>query len=74
MIIDCHVHLNNYEEDGVPTLDRCLDTLEREMRRNRIDQALVLTSYTVTPGRPSTRAVVQAVRDKPYLSVVAVSL
>lgn len=71
MIIDCHVHLNNYEEDGVPTLDRCLERLEREMRRNRIDQALVLTSYTVTPGRPSTRAVVEAVRDKPYLTVVA---
>ena len=71
MIVDCHVHLNNYDEDGVPTLDRCLDRLEHEMRRNRIDQALVLTSYTVTPGRPSTRSVVQAVRDKPYLTVVA---
>lgn len=71
MIVDCHVHLNNYDEDGVPTLNRCLDRLEHEMRRNRIDQALVLTSYTVTPGRPSTRSVVQAVRDKPYLTVVA---
>lgn len=70
MIIDCHVHLNNYEVNDVPTLDACLDKLEREMRRNRIDQALVLTSYTVTPGRPSTRTVVQAVRDKPYLTVI----
>ena len=54
MIIDCHVHLNNYEEDGVPTLDRCLARLEQEMRRNRIDQALVLTSYTLLlPGSHS---------------------
>jgi len=71
MIVDCHVHLNNYDVDDVPTLDACLDKLELAMRRNRIDQALVLTSYTVTPGRPATRTVVAAVRDKPYLTVVA---
>lgn len=71
MIIDCHVHLNNYYENNVETLPSCLDKLELEMRRNRIDQALVLTSYTVTPGRPATRTVVQAVRDKPYLTVIA---
>jgi hypothetical protein len=71
MIVDCHVHLNNYEDDTAPTLDRCLDELTRTMRRNRVDLALVLTSYKVTPGRPSTRAVVEALRDIPYLSVVA---
>jgi len=71
MIVDCHVHLNNYDEDTVPTLDRCLDDLKRTMRRNRVDIALVLTSYTVTPGRPSTKAVVEALRDVPYLYVVA---
>ncbi len=71
MIIDCHVHLNNYYEDAVETLPECLEKLEREMRRNRIDQALVLTSYMVTPGRPSTRTVVEAIRDKPYLTVIA---
>ncbi len=71
MIIDCHVHLNNYEENTVPTLDLCIDRLSLAMRRNRVDQALVLTSYTVTPGRPSTRTVVQALRDIPWLSVVA---
>jgi predicted TIM-barrel fold metal-dependent hydrolase len=71
MIVDCHVHLNNYEEDSVPTLDRCLDDLKRTMRRNRVDIALVLTSYKVSPGRPSTRTVVEATRDIPYLSIVA---
>lgn len=71
MIVDCHVHLNNYDEDRVPTLARCLDQLELTMRRNRVDLALVLTSYTVTPGRPSTRSVVEAIRDIPFLSVVA---
>jgi predicted TIM-barrel fold metal-dependent hydrolase len=71
MIVDCHVHLNNYEEDLVPTLDQCLQRLLVAMRRNRIDIALVLTSYKVTPGRPSTRSVVEALRDLPYLYVVA---
>lgn len=71
MIVDCHVHLNNYEEDTVPTLDACIEKLELTMRRNRVDISMVLTSYTITPGRPSTRDVVRALRDKPWLSVVA---
>ena len=71
MIIDCHVHLNNYDEDRVSTLDRCVEKLELTMRRNRVDQALILTSYTVTPGRPSTHSVVEAVRDRKSLSVIA---
>jgi uncharacterized protein len=71
MIVDCHVHLNNYEEQGHPTLEPCIAKLETTMRRNRVDMALVLTSYTVNPGRPSTRDVVHAIRDKPWLKVVA---
>ncbi|MDZ4675417.1 MAG: amidohydrolase family protein [Gemmatimonadota bacterium] len=71
MIIDCHVHLNNYHEDTVETIDARLDELERTMRRHRVDQALILTSYKVTPGRPSTARVVEAIRDRPYLNVVA---
>jgi len=71
MIVDCHVHLNHYEDETVVALDRTLDLLLRTMRRNRVDLALVLTSYTVSPGRPSTRQVVEATRDIPYLSVVA---
>jgi len=71
MIVDCHVHLNNYEEDTKPTLDLRLDALKTAMRRNRVDIALTLTSYKVTPGRPSTRSVVEAIRDVPYVYVVA---
>ena len=71
MIVDCHVHVNHYEDERVNALDRSLDLLGRTMRRNRVDLALILTSYTVTPGRPSTRQVVEAVRDLPHLSVVA---
>ncbi len=71
MIIDCHVHLNNYHEDDVETIAGCLDELQTAMRRNRIDIACILTSYKVSPGRPSTRRVVEATRDLPHLYVVA---
>jgi hypothetical protein len=71
MIIDCHVHLNNYHEDAVETLETCLQDLDLAMRRNRVDLALVLTSYRVTPGRPSTRRVVEATRAYPHIYVVA---
>lgn len=71
MIIDCHTHLNNYHNEEIESLQHCLDELQRQMRRNRVDVALVLTSYKVTPGRPSTRDVVRATRDLTNIYVVA---
>jgi predicted TIM-barrel fold metal-dependent hydrolase len=71
MIIDCHTHLNNYHNEEEASLQKCLDELQLQMRRNRIDIALVLTSYKVKPGRPSTRDVVNATRHLTNLYVVA---
>ncbi len=71
MIIDCHTHVNNYHDESVGNLPEAIANLQREMRRNRIDSALVLTSYKVVPGRPSTRAVVEATRDLKNVYVVA---
>ncbi|HQR17380.1 MAG TPA: amidohydrolase family protein [Gemmatimonadales bacterium] len=71
MIVDCHVHLNNYEEDTVESVSERLAELNRAMRLNRVDIAVILTSYKVTPGRPSTLRVLEAVRDQPHLYVVA---
>ncbi len=71
MIIDCHTHLNNYHDETKEALRECLDKLLASMRRNRIDIALVLTSYKDVPGRPSTRAVVEATRDRKDVYVVA---
>ena len=71
MIIDCHTHLNNYHDETVDALDACLARLRASMRRNRVDVALVLTSYKVVPGRPSTRAVIEATRAYDNLHVVA---
>ena len=71
MIVDCHTHVNNYHNEAVDNLQECIQTLLREMRRNRVDAAMILTSYKVTAGRPSTQAVVEATRPFPNLFVVA---
>lgn len=71
MIIDCHTHINNYHNEEVESLQECLTKLQYEMRRNRVDMALVLTSYKQVPGRPSTRAAVEATRNLSNVFVVA---
>lgn len=71
MIIDCHTHLNNYGDESADQLPKNLDLLLTSMRRNRVDAAMILTSYKVTAGRPSTRAVVDITRDHANLHVIA---
>jgi hypothetical protein len=71
MIIDCHTHLNNYHDEAVESLSADIEKLQTVMRRNRVDLALVLTSYKLVPGRPSARAVVEATRHLPHIHVVA---
>lgn len=71
MIIDCHVHLNNYHEEVAVSLTDSLRKLQQAMTEAAVDYALVLTSYLVSPNRPSTSAVVDAVSQIPNLGVVA---
>lgn len=71
MIIDCHVHLNNYHEQQAVSLDDSLRKLKAAMAESGIDHALVLTSYMVSPHRPGTREVVEAIAGVSNLSVVA---
>lgn len=71
MIIDCHTHVNNYHNEEVESLQQCMDDLVRTMKRNRVDIALVLTSYKVTPGRPSTHDVVTITSGMANVFVVA---
>ena len=71
MTIDCHVHLNNYHNEDVASLDQSIELLLRTMRRNRVDIALILSSYKVTPGRPDTTTLVAATRPFKNLYIVA---
>lgn len=71
MVIDCHVHVNNYDDESVDRLSENVALLKQEMRKNRVDVSLILTSYKVVPGRPSTKAVVEAIQGSKNLFVVA---
>ncbi len=71
MIIDVHTHINNYHEDKVRSLEVCLDELTATMIANNVDYSLVLTSYKVNEHRPSTRQVVEAIKGRKNLGVVA---
>lgn len=71
MIVDCHVHLNNYHEQLAVSLDESLEKLQAAMQESNVDYALVLTSYLVSPHRPSTADVVKAIEHIPKLGVVA---
>ena len=71
MIIDCHVHLNNYHENVAVSLDQSLDRLQQAMADAGVSYSLVLTSYRVSAHRPSTAEVVKAIGKIPSLGVVA---
>ena len=71
MIIDCHVHLNNYHENVAVSLEESLAKLQEAMSESGVDYSLVLTSYLVSPNRPSTAAVVKAISKISNLGVVA---
>ncbi len=70
MLIDCHVHLNNYVENpGRPTREN-VDTLFAKMAEHGVDHAVVLTSYRVDVDRPSVEQVLEALADDPRTTVV----
>lgn len=71
MIIDCHTHLNRYNPTDPPTLPERHAELRAEMDAHGIAHAVVLTSYDVTPDRPSPDDVLEQVADDPRISVVA---
>lgn len=71
MIIDIHTHINNYHEERVISLESCLDELTKNMKANKVDYSLVLTSYKVNEHRPSTKQVVEAIKGYDNLGVVA---
>lgn len=71
MIIDCHTHINNYHTDKVVSLEACLNDLTDTMAENNVDYSLILTSYMVNENRPGIKKVVEAVRDRKNLGVVA---
>ncbi|HEX6367951.1 MAG TPA: amidohydrolase family protein [Longimicrobium sp.] len=71
MIIDCHTHLNRYSPDDPPTLPERYAKLVAEMEANGVAHSVVLTSYDITPERPSPDDVLAMVEGDARFSVVA---
>lgn len=70
MLIDCHVHLNNYHEgQRHPTEENCRELLAK-MDEREVDHAVAITSYKVSDDRPSVENVLEVVRDNPRTTVV----
>jgi len=71
LIIDCHVHLNRYEDEDPPTLEERYHLLRSEMDANGVDFAVVLSSYKVNAERPSVSEILKVVGGDPHIGVVA---
>ncbi|HET6405329.1 MAG TPA: amidohydrolase family protein [Candidatus Thermoplasmatota archaeon] len=69
MIIDCHVHLNNYTEEPT-TLEQRFQRMQAQLDKYGIDHAFVITSYAAHDKRPSVDEVIKVCRQDPRLHVV----
>ena len=71
MIIDCHVHLNRYDEHEPAALNERYLRLRSEMDRHGVEYSLVLSSYTRNENRPGTTEILDLVGDDPRIGVIA---
>ena len=72
MIIDCHVHVNQYELiKSVSSLDERIQILQKEMLSNNVDYSLILSSYMTDEKRPSAAQIIDAIKKYDNLGVVA---
>ena len=70
MLIDCHVHLNNYDETRDRSVDETAAELFAAMDENGVDHAVVLTSYKVNDRRPHVDEVIRAVDGDPRITII----
>jgi predicted TIM-barrel fold metal-dependent hydrolase len=70
MLIDCHVHLNNYHESTRrPTKEHALQLFD-QMKKYGVDHAIVLTSYKIDLDRPSTEELIETLAGDPRTTLV----
>jgi uncharacterized protein len=76
-IIDCHVHLNNYDgingiEKKSLSLEERLNSLVQSMHNHSIEYSIILSSYKIDADRPSTSKIIDVIRKyENRLGVVA---
>jgi uncharacterized protein len=70
MLIDCHVHVNNYDETKNRSTEDIAAELFGEMEACGVRHAVVLTSYKVNPHRPHAEKVIEVLGDDPRITIV----
>ncbi len=70
MLIDCHVHINNYDAHTPKTPAQTAGELFADMARVGVDHAVVLTSYKVGPERPHVDEVIEVLHGDPRTTIV----
>ena len=70
MLIDCHVHVNRYDETSPERLDDVIARLFAAMNECGVGHAVVLTSYKVDEYRPHVDTVIERLGDDPRISIV----
>ncbi len=70
MLIDCHVHLNSYDDTEVPPLEEVARRLFADMERAGIDHAVILTSYKLANNRPHVDQVIRLLGDDPRITII----
>ena len=70
MLIDCHVHINNYSKTSPSTPEETARKLFDAMAENDVAHAVVLTSYKVNEDRPHVDEVIRIFGNDPRISVI----
>jgi predicted TIM-barrel fold metal-dependent hydrolase len=73
MLIDCHVHLNNYYTENGGNRRPTEENVQRlwdAMAANSVDHAVVITSYLVNVDRPSVEHILEILAEDPRTTVV----
>ncbi len=70
MLIDCHVHLNNYHEETRQPTAKNVEALFEKMDTYNVDHAVVITSYKLDVDRPSVEEILQVCQESPRITLV----
>jgi hypothetical protein len=70
LLIDCHVHVNNYDMAAPRTTEAVIADLFATMERVGVAHAVVLTSYLVNEHRPHVGRVIELLGTDPRISIV----
>jgi uncharacterized protein len=70
MLIDCHVHINNYDPSVSKSAAQTGGELFASMAQAGVDHAVVLSSYAVSVQRPHVDEIIAVLGGDPRISIV----